>query len=273
MLGALYGDIVGSYFEFQEFGSKEFVMFLPGSHFTDDSLMTLAIAKTLVSSKNDMDNFEDCLIKNMRKIAHDYPNVGWGALFHKWLFEYQVPVQLNSYGNGAGMRISPVGWVCDTLEETEKLSFRVTNITHNHPEGIKGAEAIAVAIYLARTGSSREEIKKAMMEYYPEIENMTIAGLKGSGYGIDELGWWVTCQGSVPQAITCFLESKSFEDTIRNAICLNGDADTLACMAGSIAEAFYGLTYEDEDKVLSFLPDDLKNIYFAFNTIKRKRQK
>lgn len=273
MLGAILGDIVGSRFEFTDFHSKDFKMFLPVNHFTDDTLMTLAVASALVSTRNDRSLLEKTLIREMKAIAHNYPNVSWGQKFYKWLFEYKVPVQLNSFGNGAAMRISPVGWVCDTLEETKKLAFRVTNITHNHPEGLKGAEAIAVAIFLARTGSSKEQIKKEMIKYYPFIKEMTIQKLLYNGYGMDEGGNFVTCQGSVPQAICAFLESKDFEDAIRNAISLGGDSDTLACMTGSIAEAFYGLSCDDEEQVLKHLPQDLKYIYYSFDCIKLKRTK
>ena len=274
MLGALYGDIVGSKYEFPtEPVDENFVMFLPGCHFTDDSLMTLAVAISLVITKNDRSDYQNVLINNMRDIARKYPNVSWGEKFYKWLFEYTVPVPLNSYGNGSAMRISPVGWVCDTLEETIKLSKLTTEITHNHPEGIKGAEAVAVAIFMARTGSSKEQIKEKMTEYYPELATMTLEKLKRSGYGFDELGKWVTCQGSVPQAICAFLESENFSDTVRKAVCLSADTDTQACIAGSIAEAYYGCTYDDEDKVLEYLPSDLQSIYFAFGTIKKKRIK
>lgn len=274
MLGALYGDVVGSAYEFpRERIEEDFTMFTPGSHFTDDSLMTLAVALTLVVTKNDRSRYQDTLIRNMRDIAHKYPETSWGQKFHAWLFEYQVPVPLNSYGNGAAMRISPVGWVCDTLEETIQLSKLTTGITHNHPEGIKGAEAIAVAIFMARNGSSKEDIKTKMIEYYPELETMTLEGLKRSGYGMDENGNWVTCQGSVPQAICAFLESKDFIDTIRKAVCLSADTDTQACIAGSIAEAYYGFTYADEDKILEYFPEDLQSICTAFRSVQKKRIK
>lgn len=274
MLGALYGDVVGSAYEFPtERIEDDFTMFTPSSHFTDDSLMTLAVALTLVVAKNDRSHYKDTLIRNMKDIAHKYPNVNWGQKFYKWLFEYTVPVSLNSYGNGSAMRISPVGWVCDTLEETIELSKLTTEITHDHPDGIKGAEAVAVAIFMARTGCSKEQIKEKIIEYYPELETMTIDGLKRSGYKFDELGNWVTCQGSVPQAICAFLESVDFEDTIRKAVCLSADTDTQACIAGSIAEAYYGLTYADEDKVFEFFPEDLQSICFAFRSIQKKRIK
>lgn len=274
MLGALYGDVVGSAYEFpRERIEEDFTMFTPGSHFTDDSLMTLAVALTLVVTKNDRSRYQDTLIRNMRDIAHKYPETSWGQKFHAWLFEYQVPVPLNSYGNGAAMRISPVGWVCDTLEETIELSKLTTEITHNHPEGIKGAEAIAVAIFMARNGSPKEDIKTKMIEYYPELKTMTLEGLKRSGYGMDENGNWVTCQGSVPQAICAFLESKDFIDTIRKAVCLSADTDTQACIAGSIAEAYYGFTYADEDKILEYFPEDLQSICTAFRSVQKKRIK
>ena len=273
MLGALYGDIVGSRFEFTDFDEYDFVMFLPSCHFTDDSVMTLTAAEALVVTRKDRSDYKRVLIRKMKEIANKYPRVSWGERFANWLFVQEYPVPMNSYGNGAAMRISPVGWVCDTLEETIELSRLTTEISHNHPEGIKGAEAVAVAIFMARTGSSIEQIKNKMIEYYPELETMTINGLKQSGYGLDESGRWVTCQGSVPQSICAFLESNSFEDAIRKAISLGGDSDTQACMTGSIAEAYYGLSYKEEDKVLEYLPDDLKNTYFAFDTIKKKRMK
>ena len=273
MLGAIYGDIVGSRFELSGFNEYDFPMFHPSCHFTDDTLMTLAVALTLVVTRNNRDNYKNTLIRNMKDIAHKHPNVGWGKMFYAWLFKYSIPTPLNSYGNGSAMRISPVGWVCDTLEETIELSKLTTEITHNHPEGIKGAEAVAVAIFMARTGESKEEIKSKMISYYPELADMSIAKLKASGYGLDELGNWVTCQGSVPQAICAFLESTSFEDAIRKAISLGADSDTQAAITGSIAEAYYGLTYYDEDKVMPYLPEDLQSIYFAFDLIKKKRTK
>lgn len=274
MLGALYGDIAGSRFELgQREVEDDFVLFLPGSNFTDDSLMTLAVAKALVITKDDRTDYKNVLIRNMREIAHKYPNVGWGAMFHNWLFVQKYPVPAHSYGNGAAMRISPVGWVCDTLEETIELSKLTTEISHNHPEGIKGAESVAVAIFMARTGCSKEQIKEKMVEYYPELKTMTVEGIKRSGYGLDELGNWVTCQGSVPQSICAFLESENFEDAVRKAISYGADTDTQGCITGSIAEAYYGLSYDIEDKILEYFPDDLKSAYYAFDLIKKKRVK
>ena len=271
MLGALYGDIAGSRYELgQREASYDSPLFLPGSHFTDDSLMTLAVAEALVMTRNDRTNYKEVLINAMKDIAHKYPNVSWGARFYNWLFIQQYPVPFNSYGNGAAMRISPVGWVCDSIEETIELSRLTTEISHNHPEGIKGAESVAVAIYMARTGCTKEQIKEKMIEYYPELSTMTVEGIIRSGYGLDESGNWVTCQGSIPQSICAFLESDSFEDAVRKAISFNADTDTQACITGSIAEAYYGLSYEVEDKILEFFPEDLKSTYFMFDLIKKK---
>ena len=273
MLGAIYGDIVKSRFENSGFNEYNFTMFHPLCRFTDDTLMTLAVALTLVVTRHNKDDYKSTLIRNMKDIAHKYPNVGWGKMFHAWLFQHSVPSPLNSYGNGSAMRISPVGWVCDSIEETIELSKLTTEITHNHPEGIKGAEAVAVAIFMARTGKTKEEIKSKIVSYYPELSDMTILKLKASGYGLDEYGDWITCQGSVPQAICAFLKSTSFEDAIRKAVSLGADSDTQAAIAGSIAEAYYGLTYNDEDKVMPYLPEDLQSIYFAFDLIKKKKAK
>lgn len=205
MLGAIYGDIAGSPYEpgtsywYNQSTPYDFTIFGAGSHITDDSLMTLAVANALVVSRSDMGDYRRNLIYSMLKIARDHPRVGWGENFKRWLFDSgDDPSPINSFGNGAAMRISPVGWVCDTLEETIALSKHTTEVSHNHPEGIKGAEAIAVAIFLARTGSTKEEIKEKMLGYYPEIENMTVAGLISSSYGDPESSGWITCQGSVP---------------------------------------------------------------------------
>lgn len=273
MLGAIYGDIVGSRFEFTGFDEYNFDLFYSTCHFTDDTLMTLAVGLTLVQTRSDRSNYQETLIRNMREIAHNYPRVGWGQKFWHWLFEFKYPVPINSCGNGAAMRISPVGWVCDSLEETIELSKLTTEISHDHPEGIKGAESVAVAIYMARTGKMKDEIKEKMISYYPVLKEMTLAKLKADGYGTDEDGRCITCQGSVPHAICAFLESNSFEDAIRKAVTLGADTDTQAAITGSIAEAYYGLTYDDEDKVLSYLPEDLQSIYIAFGSIKKKRIK
>jgi type I restriction enzyme M protein len=275
MLGAIIGDIVGSRFEFVEEDNrgKNFALFTKSCRFTDDSCMTLAIAKALFLCKGDYGKLRQKTISCMQELGRAYPKAGYGYdFYHKWLMS-SSPKPYNSYGNGSAMRVSPVAWVADSEEQLKELSLMVTDVTHNHPEGIKGAEAIAMGIYLARLGKSKEEIREKLSVYYPILKNkyFTIKSLCGN-YGYDFAGGWVTCQGSVPQAIIAFLESENFEDAIRNAVCIGGDSDTIGAMAGSIAEAYYGVSYDMEDRALEYLPEDLKSIYFAFNMIKGKRR-
>ena len=276
MLGAIIGDIVGSRFEFDEDNRrpKDFELFTKTCRATDDSFMTLAVAKALLLSKGDKERLKEVVVPCMRNLAHEHPNTGWGGGFYKWLFVDANPKPYNSCGNGAGMRISPVGWVADSEEEVKELSRIVTEVSHNHPEGLKGAEAVAMAVYLARTGKPKEEIRARMQEYYPQLkdESFTIANIYGH-YGYDDWGNWVTCQGSIPQALVAFLDSNDFEDAIRNAVCIGGDSDTIGAMAGSIAEAYYGVPAELEEKALSYLPDDLKGLYYAFETVRKPRKK
>ncbi len=271
MLGAIIGDIVGSQFDFIDHYGKDFELFTPACKFTDDTLMTLAVANALYLSKGDYAKLGETATKCMVDIAHRYPSVGWGMRFHRWLFERQY--KMDSYGNGSGMRISPVGWVADSEEEVKILSKKVTEISHGHKEGLKGAEAIAMAVYWARIGKDKQFIKQRLIDYYPKLKDktFTINNIIGH-YGYDDMGDWVTCQGSVPHSLVAFLEGNSFEDVIRNAVGMGGDSDTIGAMAGAIAEAYYGLSYEWEEKALAYLPDDLKGYYFAFENIKRSRQ-
>lgn len=271
MIGAIIGDIAGSRFEFVEDDNrgKNFTFFTPACRPTDDSFMTLAVAQALFLCKGDYSELARKTAFCMRAVAHAHPNTGWGERFYHWLFD-ETPC--HSYGNGAGMRISPLAWVADSEEELKALAATVTGVTHDHPEGMKGGEAIALAVYLARTGADKAEIRARMEAYYPVLSDpaFTIASLQ-EHYGYDERGDWVTCQGSVPHAILAFLESESFEDAVRNAVSIGGDSDTIGAMAGSIAEAFYGVSREMEEKALAYLPDDLKSLYFAFETIRKPR--
>ena len=274
MIGAIIGDIIGSRFEFveDEKRPKTFALFTPNCQATDDSFMTLAVAKALLIANGDKQKLGELAVKFMKEIAHEHPNTGWGGSFYKWLFVPGYCVPYNSYGNGAGMRISPVGWVAESEEEVKGLSKIVTEISHNHPEGLKGAEAVAMGVYLARIGKNKEEIRHRLQAYYPELKNphFTINNIHGN-YGYDDYGHWVTCQGSIPQALIAFLDSTSFEDTIRNAVCIGGDSDTIGAMAGAIAEAYYGIPIELEEKALTYLTEDLRCIYHSFEGIKRSR--
>lgn len=272
MVGAIIGDIVGRQFEGLEFKSKKFELFTDRCAPTDDSFMTLAVAKALLLTSRlgySDDRLRSACVACMKEIANAHKNTLWGNKFYKWLFERSYPYE--SFGNGAAMRISPVGWVADSEEEVKRLSRAVTDISHNHPEGLKGGEAMAMAVYLARIGTPKEEIRRRMEEYYPRIKAMTINGVRPF-YGYDEYGDYMSCQGSLPEALVAFFDGEDFEDTIRNALSIGGDADTLGAMAGAVAEAYYGVPDWMEEGALKYLSEDLLNVYYAFNTIKRARK-
>ena len=254
MLGAIIGDMVGSIYEFNNRKTKEFNIMDSEMRMTDDSLLTIAVAKVLMKhypltySEQELRHIKEDLIKEFVSTWSDNIYAGFGGLFSKWCvncLKGKSPLPYNSYGNGSAMRISPVGWIANNEDEVKLLSKTVTEITHNHPEGLKGAEAVAMCIYLALHGKTKEEIKDRMInEYYPEIASLDFEELK-KNYKFN-----ATCQGSVPQAIYCFLISTSLEDAIRNCIAIGGDTDTTAAMAGSIAEAYY------QKDSLSKLEDD-----------------
>lgn len=225
MWGAIIGDIVGSRFEFHNHKSKIFDFFGDDCFFTDNTVMTIAIAKALSENEGKTsEELKNAVIYEMSSFAYKYQDAGYVNMFYNFLFYNPVPY--NSFGNGAAMRISAAGKFCNSLEEMKKISRVVTEVSHNHPEGIKGTECVAVCIYLARTGSAKEEIKKHVIEnYYPEVKSMTCNGIRPD-YVIDE-----TCQRNVPQALTCFFESDDFEDVIRNAISIGGDSDAIGAIA------------------------------------------
>lgn len=255
MLGAIIGDIIGSRFEWDNIKTKEFELFTPESRFTDDSVMTLAVAQALLDCGGDYTNLEQAAINRMREFGQNYPDVGYGSMFHRWIFYRPEPY--NSYGNGAAMRVSACGFVANSLDEARRLSYLVTKPTHNHADGINGAEATASCIFLARTGKTKEEIKNYIHANYYDLD-FSINEIR-STYEFD-----VTCQNTVPQAIMCFVESASFEDAIRNAISLGGDSDTLGAIVGGIAEAYYGIPSGIKDKALEYLDNNLRTIIKAF---------
>lgn len=237
MLGAIIGDIAGSLYEFASEKRKDIELFTQGSRLTDDSMMTIAVACACTDAKlHDEKDFKTSLIWYMRTIGRQHPNAGYGGMFYRWLISAVMPAY-HSFGNGAAMRVSPVAWVAESLEQAELLAKWSAEVTHDHPEGIKGAQAVAASVYLARQGKTKDEIAAHIQaRYYPL--DFTLDEIRPD-YCFD-----VTAQGSVPQAIACFLESTDFEDAIRNAISLGGDGDTQAAMAGAIAEAFYGIPEE-----------------------------
>lgn len=256
MLGTIIGDIVGSRFEWNNNRSKQFEFLTYKCGVTDDSIMSLAIAKALLESKEDYSDLSENAVKYMQGIGRYYPNCGYGVRFRDWIYS-DNPEPYGSYGNGAAMRVSSCGFVANSLEEAKQLSKAVTEVTHNHPEGLKGAEATAVAIFLARSGKNLLEIRDYVTKnYYPL--NFTLDGIRDS-YEFNE-----SCQDTVPQALEAFFESKNFEDAIRNAISIGGDSDTLAAITGGIAEAYYGIPTEIRKHALTFLDERLLKILVEF---------
>ena len=254
MLGAIIGDVIGSVYEFSSEKTKNFILFAPGCRPTDDSIMTVAVAAACVDSDcADEQSFKDALIGRMHELGEIYPDAGYGEKFYDWLISGDSE-PYNSFGNGSAMRVSPVAYVAETLEEAELFAQWSAEVTHNHPEGIKGAQAVAAAIFLAREGKSKDEIRSYIEDNYYDLD-FTIDEIRPS-YDFD-----VTCEGSVPQAIECFLESDGFEDAIRNAVSLGGDGDTQAAIAGSIAEAYYGIPEELSEEIMDYLDETLTEYY------------
>ena len=257
MFGAIIGDIIGSRFEFfNNKKGKEFELFNEDCTFTDDTVMSLAICKALMECNGNYDELSNQTIKNMKELGEIYPFAGYGGMFTQWLGNPN-PEPYNSFGNGAAMRVSAVAYEATTIDEVKKLSKLVTEVTHNHPEGIKGAEAIAVAIFLARIGKDKKQIKEYIERNY-YILDFTIDEIRAN-YNFDE-----TCQGSVPQALECFFESTNFEDAIRTAISLGGDSDTIGAMVGSIAEAYYGVPNHIKESAIYYLDNFLYGIVKEF---------
>ena len=263
MIGAIIGDIVGSRFEWNNIKTKDFEFFTHACKVTDDSIMTLALAKAILEANGNYDNLGDLAVKNMREIGRPYPNCGYGGMFRQWMYSDTMGAY-NSFGNGAAMRVSPCGFAAAALDEAKLLSRKITEVTHNHPEGLKGAEATAVCIFLARSGSNLLEIRDHVNgNYYPM--NFTLDTIRDS-YEFNE-----TCQNTVPQAIMAFLESTSFEDAIRNAVSIGGDSDTLAAITGGIAEAYYGVPANIRKHALTFLDERLLEILEGFEEITGKK--
>lgn len=245
MLGAITGDVVGSRFEWNNIKSKEFTFFDPVCRPTDDSIMTLAAAKAILACDGDFSKLSDQAVLCMQELGRRYPRAGYGGRFRQWLSSVN-PAPYNSFGNGSAMRVSPCAYAAGTMEDAIALARAVTEVTHNHPEGIKGAEATTAAIFMALHGSSKKEIRAAVGKDYYRL-NFTLDQIR-SAYTFD-----VTCQGSVPQAIEAFLESTDFEDAIRNAISIGGDSDTIAAITGSIAEAYYGVPAGIREQTVQYL--------------------
>ncbi len=252
MIGAILGDVVGSIYEFNNIKTKDFELFGKKCSFTDDTVMTVAVSKALRKyeeiDENNMEDFKATLISDMHEVGIKYPYCGYGGNFRVWIIR-NATEPYGSFGNGSAMRVSAVGWYAKSLENAELIAKATAEVTHNHPEGIKGAVATAGAVYLARSGKSMEEIKKYVEGFYNL--DFTLDEIRPH-YHFD-----VTCQGTVPQAMEAFFESVSFEDAVRNAISIGGDSDTLAAITGAVAEAYYGIEKEFKKKTLSYLDEYL----------------
>ncbi len=250
MLGAITGDIIGSVHEYIATKTKDFPLFVAESNVTDDSVLTVAVADAILTGGSYQES--------VRAIGRRYPGCGYGGNFLQWLFA-DDPQPYNSWGNGSAMRVSPVGFAFDAEDDVLREAEATAVITHNHPEGVKGAQATALAILLARKGCGKDDIRKEISKRFEYDLNRTVDSIR-PGYSYD-----ISCQGTVPEAIIAFLDASSYEDAIRNAVSLGGDSDTLACITGGIAEAFYGGVPDAiAATVRERLPDDLLTITDAF---------
>lgn len=250
MLGAIAGDIVGSVFEGSGRKEMDFPLFSPRSTFTDDSVLTIAVAAVLLDGGD--------YASRLRHYGRKYPDRGYGASFYQWLHDDSLG-PYNSWGNGSAMRVSPVGFAAKTIDEVLNEAERSATVTHNHPEGVRGSQATALAVFLARHGASKSEIRRELTERFGYNLKRTVGEMR-PGYMFD-----VSCQGSVPESIICFLDSSDFEGAIRLAVSLGGDADTMACIAGGIAEAFYGDAHDIiATEVRNRLSEDLLDIVDRF---------
>jgi ADP-ribosylglycohydrolase len=268
MLGAIIGDIIGSRFEFDRPGwSKDFKLFTAGNMFTDDTVMTVAVARGLqragVNASEEIIK-RNC-IQSMQQLGREYPNAGYGSSFIFWLDE-EDPEPYNSYGNGSAMRVSAAGWMYDDLERTKEVARWTAEISHNHPEGIKGAEATAAAIYMLRNGWTKERMKAHIEGEYGYDLSKTCDELRPLHAHIEN------CMDSMPKAFAALMEGTSYEDVVRNAVSLGGDTDTLAAIAGSMAEAYYGIPESIRKKAITqYLPPEFWQIINAFETEYGKR--
>ncbi|MGN0631083.1 MAG: ADP-ribosylglycohydrolase family protein [Ruminococcus sp.] len=256
MIGAIIGDIAGSRFEFHNYRKKDFEIFHRKCFATDHSIMSLAAARAVLAHKTEGRDLAESAVYYMQKYGRPYPNCGYGGGFRKWMYS-DNPHPYNSYGNGAAMRVSACGFAADSMEEALSMSDAVTGVTHNHPEGLKGARAVTAAIFMAGKGCTMEEIRKHIQDNYYSLD-FTIDEIRPV-YRFNE-----TCQNTVPQAIEAFLESESFEDAVRTAVSLGSDSDTLAAITCSIAEAYYGVPKDMYKNALLYLDKRLMSLLFKF---------
>ena len=259
MYGAILGDMVGSPYEFRGNGkTKNFPLFITASRFTDDSVMTVAVAEALMDSRGQGETaLKRAVTRNMQYWGRKYPNAGYGGRFFQWLYA-DSPQPYNSWGNGSAMRVSAAGWLYDSLEETRRAAALTAAVTHDHPEGIKGAESTAAAVFLARTGADKGQIKAYIEGEFGYDLSRTCDEIR-PGFGFD-----VSCQGTVPEAIIAFLEAEDFEDNLRTAASLGGDCDTLTCISAAVGEAYWGVPEELKEECRKRLPEDMLAVLDRF---------
>lgn len=259
MIGAIIGDIIGSPYEFTHNNIKttKFPLFSKKSHFTDDTVMTLAVAEAFMNAYGDEQDLEEELVACMQFYGRKYPNAGYGANFGHWVFS-KNPIPYNSFGNGSAMRVAPVAWIYNDLRTVEHYAAITARVTHDHPEGIKGAQSVAAAIYLARRKCSKEYIREYISEKYEYDLTRTCDEIRPTYVHVE------SCQETVPEALTAFFEGNSFEEVIRLAVSLGGDSDTLTAIAGSIAEAYYGVPRRILKKAVRCLNDEQRHIICSF---------
>ena len=263
MLGAVIGDIVGSRFETQPCKNPEFELFTDECRITDDTVMTVAIAKALMECDHDFADLPEKAVHWMRELGREYPDSGYGDQFREWL-DSDDPHPYNSFGNGAAMRVSPCGIAAESLEEAIALARDVTGVTHNHPDGLKGAEATAVTVYLARSGMSREELRAYITKNYYPLD-FTLEQIR------ETYAFAPSCRMSVPQAMEAFFEAQTFEEAIRNAVMLGGDSDTIAAITGSIAKQYFSVPDSLVRKALTYVPEKLHRIINEFEQYVEER--
>ena len=261
MYGAILGDIIGEPYEFDRGDKKkEFPLFSRKPSFTDDTVMTIAICDGILKAGLDADEttMKTQMITSMQLWGHKYPDAGYGGRFYTWLAEEDTK-PYGSWGNGSAMRVSSIGWLFDTLERTREVARWSAEVTHNHPEGVKGAESVAAVIWLGRNGYSKEEIRDYVIREFGYDLSRTCDEIRPYYHHVE------SCQETVPEAITAFLEGDSFEDVIRTAVSLGGDCDTLTCIAGGMAEAYYGLPEFFRDACLSYVTKDIQSVIERFD--------
>lgn len=262
MYGAVIGDIIGSQFEFDRGNkSREFELFTSGCDFTDDTVMTVAVAEALMDVGVDADEsaVKPLLVDSMKKWGYEYPGAGYGGRFRGWLFsDNRRPY--GSFGNGSGMRVSSAGWLYGSMERTREVARWTAEVTHNHPEGVKGAESVAAAICLARHGASKSDIKVYIESEFGYSLSRTLDEIRPSYRHVED------CMHTMPEAFTCFLEADDYESAIRNVMYIGGDTDTLGAITGAVAEAMWGIPEQIASAADAFLPEDIRSVLSRFSS-------